>query len=119
MNETITEKIFAELDEIHKMKDNIEPSVLAEKLVILSTYYAHLTAHLAELERQYYKTLDLAFESEEKMTAAKAKIKAQAGDEYRKYLQAKNLALALVEQIRSIKIFIRVKQGDYEVSKNL
>jgi len=117
--ETITEKIFAELEEIHKAKDNLDPSSLAERLVILSTYYANLTSHLADLESQYYKTLDLAMESEEKMTAAKAKIKAQAGEEYRKYLQAKNLALSLVEQIRSIKVFIRVKQGEWEASKNL
>ena len=119
MEKTITETIWESINEIEKKKENYDPAYLSEKLVDLSALYANLTQHIAELESQYFKVLNMAMEKDEKISSARAKIMANAGDEYLKFRKAQMLEKALIEEIRSIKLYIRVRQNEFEGSRNL
>ena len=119
MEKTITETIWESINEIEAKKENYNPAYLSEKLIDISALYANLTQHIAELENQYFKVLNMAMEKEDKMSSVKAKIMANAGDEYLKFRKAQMLEKALIEEIRSIKIYIRIRQNEFSASSNL
>ena len=126
MNETIREKIWAELNEINKQKENFDPVTLAEKLIVLSTLYGNLTSHIAEKENAYYKILDLSLgrvvqteKGVQNVPFNRAEISAKAGNEYLELREAQALEKSLIETIRGIKKYIQIKSNEMESSKNI
>lgn len=115
--ENISDLIWNEINEIHEQKEKWDAGFLSEKLVIISTLYANLTKHIADLENAYHKLLYATMQGEEKIT--RAEITAKAGDEYYRLRKAQLLEKALIEEIRSIKKYIRVKEQEFEASTNL
>jgi hypothetical protein len=115
--ETISELVWEQINEIHIQKEKWDASYLSEKLVILSTLYANLSKHIADLENAYHKLLYVIAQEEEKIT--RAEIKAKAGDEYYRLRQAQLLEKSLIEEIRSIKKYIKVREHEAESAYNL
>lgn len=118
-NKNITELVWESINEIEAKKDNYDPAYLSEKLVDLSALYANLTQHIADLESQYFKVLNMAMEKDDKISAARAKVMANAGDEYLKFRKAQMLEKSLIEEIRSIKIYIKIRQNEFQGASNL
>jgi len=116
---TISELIWSEIDNINSQKDSWDAGYLAEKLIILSSYHANLTSHLAEMENRYHKALQLALESYPNLPYNKLESKVKAGDEYLKYKKAVNLEKSVVELTRSLKKFINIKTNEQYTSSNL
>jgi len=116
-NKSISQLIWDEINDIHASKEKWDASYLTEKLVILSTLYANLTKHIADLENAYNKLFYIIIQEEEKVT--RAEIKAKAGDEYHRLRKAQMLEKALIEEIRSIKKYVKVKEHESETAYNL
>lgn len=115
---TLSEIIWEKINEVRNSKAQWSPEYLSEVLVDMSVLHASLTEKVAEFENAYYKVLDLAMQKEEKLSVARAEISAKAGEEYLTYKKAFNLEKSLVECIRSIKKFIKVRGEEKEVSYN-
>lgn len=101
------------------MRDQLSPESCAEKLVVLSTYYANLNKHIADLQDKFYRFHAMTMDLNPEMSAAKLKVIVQASDEYRRKNEAERLEKSLIEVIRSLKRYVRIKEGEWESSKNL
>ena len=116
---TIREIIWNEIDEINKEKENLDPVLCSEKLVILSTYYANLNKHLADLQDKFYKFHAMTMDANPEMSAAKLNIIVKAGDEYQRMNEAEKLDRSLLQVIRSMNKYIKAKAGEFESSRHL
>jgi len=115
---TIRDIIYKEIDEVNKEKDQFDPVLCAEKLVVLSTYYANLNKHIADLQDKFYRFHAMTMDLNPEMSAAKLKVIVQASDEYQRKNEAERLEKSLIEVIRSLKKYVRIKEGEYEASRN-
>lgn len=116
MSETISQLIWNELNEIHKDKGNYDPALIAEKLVNLSVLYANLTEKIAEFESQYIALVGMAQEKDPDRPYAKVEAEAKNTQEYFRLRKAQALEKALVECIRSLKKYLKVKEGELQSS---
>lgn len=115
----ITDLIWSQINEVNENKDNWDAGYLAEKLILLSSYHANLTSHLAEMENLYHKELQLALETYPDMPFNKLESKVRAGEPYLKYKKAVNLEKSLTEFLRSIKRYIKIQTNEQFTSSNL
>jgi hypothetical protein len=116
---TISDLIYAEINLINQTKEKWDAGYLSERLLSLSILYSNLTLHIAEMESAYYGVLRLALDKEDKISVSKAEIYARSGEEYAQLRKAQNLEKAVIETIRSLKKYIRVKEQEREASVNL
>ena len=114
---TIQKMIWEELNEIHKNKGNYDPSLCAEKLVNLSILYANLTEKIADFEYIYNGIIQLASDKDKERPYAKIEAEAKGSQEYYTLRKAQALEKALIECIRSLKKYLKVKTGEVESSK--
>ena len=115
---TIRELINTELDEINSKKNDLDAFWLSEKLIRLSVLYGNLTGHIAEMESGYFKLLQLTLDTHPDIKFNRAESMCKASDEYLKYRQALALEKSVIETIRSIKRFIKLREQDEQVSHN-
>lgn len=113
---TITNLINEEINDINSHKDNYDPAYLSEKLITLSVLYSNLTSHLADMDSAYYKLLQLTLDTypNEKYNRIEAKVR--ASEEWLKLKKAQGLEKSLIECIRSIKKYIKIKTNEQESS---
>lgn len=115
---TIQDLIWEELNKINSNKDKLDAFWLSEKLVNLSVLYGNLTSHIADMESNYHKLLQLTLETQPDIKFNRAESICKASDEYLKYRKALALEKATVETIRSIKKFIKLREEDKQFSSN-
>ena len=113
---TISELIWAEINEIRNQKDNWDACYLSEKLISLTSLHASLTQHIAEMENAYHKLLQLTLESHTDIKFNRAESLCKASDEYLKYKKAVNLEKSLIEEIRAIKKYISIREREQQIS---
>lgn len=118
MEKNIRELINAELDEINSKKNDLDAFWLSEKLVNLSVLYGNLTSHIADMESGYHKLLQMTLEAKPDIKFNRAESICKASEEYLKYKQALALEKAVVETVRSIKKFIRLREEEQRQSNN-
>lgn len=116
MDKKISDLIWDELNEINSKKDELDAFWLSEKLVNLSVLYGNLTQHIAEAENAYHKLLQLTLDTYPDIKFNRAESICKASDEYLKYRKALALEKSVVETIRSIKKFIRLREQDQQQS---
>ena len=99
--------------------DQLDPHSAAENLVKLSVEYASLVSKLAEAEVAYNRKMREYYEAHPELPANKVNIHAKGGELYGvlRRLQAKEKGM--VEMIRSLKRFVRVKEEEFRQSSNL
>ena len=115
---TIREEVFSIINDIKANQDKWDGHYLSDKLVELTTWYCSLSSHIAELQGKHATDLDLASSvmvNGKEISSARAKIKAQAMNTYAELLKALALEKSLVEQIRSLKIYIRVRSEEQRI----
>lgn len=88
---------------------------VAEILLELSSLLASLNSHIAE--KKYLYNILLQMKLEELGVASKAKIAAQASNEWREMNEAELQAEALNETIRSTKYFLRAHEQEWQATK--
>ena len=115
---SIQELIWIELNEINSKKDELDAFWLSEKLVNLSILYGNLTSHIADMESNYYKLLQMTLEEKSDIKFNRAESICKASDEYLKYRKALAIEKSVVETIRSIKKFIKLREEDQKISSN-
>ena len=91
---------------------NISTHEIANTLVELTSLLASLNAEIEESDYWYRVLLNKKLE--ELGSAAKAKISAQATDEYKKVSERKAQKEALIELIRACKYSIRAHGDEYQ-----
>jgi len=116
---TISEEIFKILNEIRGFKDLLDMNTASDKLNDLSVWHASLTSHIAKKQNDYNKKLDNLLEENPKWSVRRAEIKAKAGEEYFELDKAIKLEKSLIEGIRSLKIWIKVRTSESETAYNL
>lgn len=110
-NKRVGDYINEILNDINQSRTNWDAQMLAEKRIELVSWLGNLTEKIAEFEHQYYTVISLAME-DPKMTHAKAQSKARAGDEYLRLRKAQGLEKAVIEMIRSINRYIKIKEDE-------
>jgi uncharacterized protein YlzI (FlbEa/FlbD family) len=105
MNEEIKNKIIALRNEIQD--GNLDPYRVSEMLVELTSLFANANEEVIDASLEYNRKLLVI--SEDSESVAKAKLKAETTEEWRRKRQAENLKEWCVEMIRSLKYFIKSK----------
>lgn len=113
---TISEMIWEKINEIGLNKAEYDPYKLSEDLIYLSALYGNLTQHIAEMESGYHKLLQLTLETHPDIKFNRAESICKASEEYLKYRKALALEKSLVESIRSIKKFIKLREQEQQQS---
>jgi len=109
--------IYEYLQEI-KDSSELQTGRASEMLVELSAYMANVVEEIRDATVQYNHRLSELLD-EPKMTVNKAEIKVKTMPEWERLEKAKGLEKTMTEVIRSLKVFIRVRGDEYEVSANL
>ena len=109
--ETIRQMIVSRSEELRGVTE-LSPQRVAEILIELSSLLASLNAHIAEKKYIYNVLLDMKLTELE--VASKAKISAQASNEWREMNEAELQKEALEETIRSGKYFLRAQESEYK-----
>ena len=117
MNKTLSDNINEIINDINSHRGDWDAQYLAEKRIELSTWLANLNEKIAEFEHQYYVVCQMAIDKDPSLSFAKAQNMAKAGDEYLKLRKAQGLEKAVVEMVRSINRFIRLKENEQELSR--
>jgi hypothetical protein len=112
----IQDLIWAELSAINENKDKLDAFWLSEKLVNLSVLYGNLTSHIADMESGYHKLLQLTLDSNPDIKFNRAESICKASEEYLRYRKALALEKSVIETIRSIKKFIKLREEDQKIS---
>jgi len=115
---SIQELIWIEFNEINSKKDELDAFWLSEKLVNLSVLYGNLTSHIADMESNYYKLLQKTLEEKPDIKFNRAESICKASKEYLKYRKALALEKSVIETIRSIKKFIKLREEDQKQTNN-
>lgn len=109
---TVQEQINNLIQEIWERKESWDAQWLAEKRIELVAWLPNLNDKIAEFEHEYFSVLQLALATEPVFARAQAKCK--AGDEYKRLKQAQGLERSVIEMIRSINKFIKIKEAEYQ-----
>lgn len=117
MNTTL-EEIKNILAEIRENKNMMDGAIAMEKAILLSTYQANLVEEIAIAQQEYSQALDLLLEENEKMSVSRAKIKLESFDLYRELNKKTKMSAVVLEEIRSLRAFAKIRQGEYEGSHN-
>lgn len=99
--------------------DNLDPHLAAEELVKLSVEYASLVSRLAEAEVQYNRRMREYYEAHPELPANKVNIHAKGGELYGVLRKLQAEEKGTLEIIRSLKKFVRIKEQEWETSRNL
>lgn len=84
----------------------------AEILTRLSALYGNVTEEIRQREMTYNKKYAELLNQEEKV--AKAEALSKTTEEYFSFKQARDVEKVLIELIRSLKYFLRVKENEWE-----
>ena len=112
----IAKIIRKKIDEINYNKELWSPGYLSEVCIELSSLHSSLTAEISQLENAYYR-LEAAILLKGE-SAATAKILSRATPEYQAYHDVVMIERVLLEEIRSIKKYVSLRQNEYETSVN-
>ena len=99
--------------------DNLDPHSAAEELVKLSVEYASLVSRLAEAEVAYNRKMREYYEDHPELPANKVNIHAKGGELYGVLRKLQAEEKGSLEIIRSLKKFVRIKEQEFETSRNL
>lgn len=113
MAKTVRELILEVQAEIRGNPD-LMPDRAAEILNLLASLTGNVNQEILERDISYNKVLLEYLETEGK--ANRAKIKAEISPEYRAKMEARNTQALAIELIRSLKLYLRVKQEEYRSS---
>jgi Holliday junction resolvase-like predicted endonuclease len=105
-------------NEIRDKQDMMDANIASIKLNELTVLHARLTSIIAERQHAYLVKLDETM-TDNDLSVSKAEVKAKASKEYGEYLEAINLEKSTIEIIRALKLFIRIRQKEEEISGNL
>ena len=96
--------------------DDMQAQEASEKLVKLAALLGNVGDHIVKCEREYNrKSLDLMNENEN-LSMKKVELMAQNTEEYFALREAKETQKAVLETIRSLKYFLRAREGEFESS---
>lgn len=112
---TIRDKVNLILNEIASKRDMMTPLIASDKLMELTVYHSSLTSKIAEANHNY--NVKLAETLKDDLPVSKAEIISKASEEYRTLDEYIRFQKSLEECIRSLKIFIRSMQDDYNLTK--
>lgn len=113
MAESIRDIIRAKSEAL-RFVDQLGPAKASEELVSLSSLLASLNAYIGE--KQYWYNMKNQALLLEFGTAAKAKIHAQASQEWKEWNDAVLQKEALEELIRSVKYYLRSAENEQKLS---
>ena len=99
--------------------DNLDPHLIAEELVKESNLFATLVTQYAEAEIAFKRELYKFMQENPELPANKVKIRAEGGELYGVMRKLKAEVDGKIEVIRSLKKFVKVKEQEWETSKNL
>lgn len=99
--------------------DNLDPYAASEELVKLSVEYASLVSRLAEAEVAYNRKMREYYEAHPELPANKINIHAKGGELYGVLRKLQAEEKGMLEIIRSLKKFVRIKEQEMETSRNL
>ena len=105
------DEILKQIERVKNEEVRSNPSRIADALVWFSSMYASMTEQLVDLELGYNRELVAQLQAD--ISVAKAEAIAKTSTAYRDYLKGKQLEKALIEVIRSLKYWIRVKEDEY------
>jgi len=118
MDKSIRQIIQETSDELRTQIDLLEPPAASRKLIELSALYSSLNRHCAEKDYAYRLKLKEVMDSQEKRNIAQAKIDAESTVEYKELNEVLNERKSLEDLIRSLKLFIKANQTDYQFGRN-
>jgi uncharacterized protein involved in exopolysaccharide biosynthesis len=99
--------------------DSLDPALASQKLVELSVQYASLVSKLAEAEVAYNRKMREYYEAHPELPANKVNIHAKGGELYGVLRKLQAEEKGTLEIIRSLKKFVRIKEQEFETSRNL
>jgi hypothetical protein len=99
--------------------DNLDPALASQKLVELSVQYASLVSKVASAEVAYNQKLRKYLEDNPELPANKAMIHAKGGELWGVLRKLQADEKGLLETIRALKRFTRIKEDEYRNSSNL
>lgn len=105
------------IKEVSAFKDLMDMNSASNKLTELSVLHASLTSEIAKSQNVFDILLNNMIYSSK--SVAEAKIKANATPEHLKLNELVNLEKSLVECIRSLKIWIKIRANEYQNSFNM
>lgn len=117
MEKSIREIITEVSNELRDNLDMLEPIVISKKLIMLSSLFSSLNAHIAKFDAECRYKLNEIYKKQEKKSVAAAKVEMEALPEWREFNDAKLQAIALTGLIQSLKLFIRTNQLDWNNQK--
>jgi len=114
MSQTISEMIFEVINEIRGNKEKWDGFYLSEKLVELTMLHSSLSSKIAEFQVAYNRLLDMALIEHPDWSAKRAEISAKAGDEFELLIKSIHLEKSLIEEIRSLKTYIKIREREFQ-----
>ena len=99
------------------LKGDLLPIRASEMLIEMSALLGNVLDKITETEMLYNQVLLKNYDSEK--TANRAKIKSEITDEFKNMRDAKNTEKVLLEVIRGLKYFLRMKEDEYKAGRNL
>jgi hypothetical protein len=114
---TISQMIWAVINDIESSKDNYDPVTLSEKIIKLSCLYANLTSHIADKENAYQQVLGKELDKDFETPFNKVELRAKRTNEYVELKKATALEKSVVQIIRATNKFIKIKSSEQEMSR--
>jgi hypothetical protein len=115
MEKTIREMITEYQNEI--LQKNMQPQRAAEILTEISALLGNLNDEITKRDIEYNKVLLNCYDEEK--TQNRAKIRAGTTPEYEAMRVARNIKELALELIRSLKYFLKAKEDEFHVGRNM
>jgi len=109
---TIRENIKELLASIWNSPD-MQPMEASDKLIKLSAMLGNIGDAIVGFEQAYAQIKIDKMLEDSKLPISKIEILCQVTDEYRQLREAKELQRATIEAVRSLKVFIKVRENEY------
>ena len=119
---TVSQDIDDILKEIRENKEMMDAKTGADKLRDLSVLHAYLTSIIADRNKIYHQKFEEIMNetvNDKPITVSRAKVKAEASEEYYQLDKAIKLEVSLMTTIQSLKLWVRIRQGEEYNSNNL
>ena len=94
--------------------NDMQPMEASDKLIKLSAMLGNVGDAIVQYERSYARIKIDKMLEDTKMPTSKVEILCQDTDQYQQLREAKELQRAMIEAIRSLKVFIRVREDEFQ-----
>lgn len=118
METTIRGQVRSIITHVHKNADNMFGNEMSQCMLNLTLLLPNVSQEQVENETEYLKLLNQYLEDDPKLSKAKAEVRAQVSEFYKRSRQAKHLHEDMIEIIRALKYRMKMLENEEKSTQN-